>query len=136
MIPFIRLHSVDDNSPAIFAVDKILDAAICEYNDKGNYTTLDFMEGDNEFVVNESIDKMFALLKDSGFVRVHRKVDNTLAIFNIDGFIMAVVDEDGSNTIVLTNGIEIAVNETPEKIYNLVRDAYNVKHGIAVPEKK
>ena len=136
MIPFIRLHSVDDNSPAIFAVDKILDAAICEYEDRGNYTTLDFIEGDNEFAVNESIDKIFTLLKDSGFVRVHRKVDNTLAIFNIDGFIMATVDEDKTNTIVLTNGIEIAVNETPEKVYNLVRDAYNIKHGIVTPEKK
>ena len=134
MIPVIRLHSADDNSPAIFAVNKILDAAVCDYEDRGKYTTFDFMEGDDEYAVNESIDKIFALLKDSGFVRVHRKVDNTLAIFNIDGFVMAMVDEEDVNTVVLTNGVEIGVNETPEKIYNLVKEAYNLKNGVS-PEK-
>ena len=121
-IKFLKLHSADDNSVLIANSKEII--YINTDPDLGDKkTTIATYSDDEERAVNETPDKIYVHLENCGFVRCHRKSDNSVELFNIDYFIVCSTDEDGDTIVYLSNSIEMCVNETPERIYNAIIQA-------------
>ena len=121
-IKFLKLHSADDNS-VLIANSKEIIYINTDPDSEDKKTTIATYSDDEERVVNESPDKIYIHLENCGFVRCHRKADNTVELFNIDHFIVCSTDEDGDTIVYLSNSIEMCVNETPERIYNAIIQA-------------
>ena len=121
-IKFLKLHSADDNS-VLIANSKEIIYINTDPDTEDKKTTIATYSDDEERVVNESPDKIYVHLENYGFVRCHRKSDNSVELFNIDYFIVCSTDEDGDTIVYLSNSIEMCVNETPERIYNAIIQA-------------
>ena len=121
-IKFLKLHSADDNS-VLIANSKEIIYINTDPDSEDKKTTIATYSDDEERVVNETPDKIYAHLENYGFVRCHRKADNSVELFNINYFIVCSTDEDGDTIVYLSNSIEMCVNETPERIYNAIIQA-------------
>lgn len=121
-IKFLKLHSADDNSVLVVNSDEII-YVNTDPDSENKKTTIATYSDDEERAVNESPDKVYVHLENYGFVRCHRKSDNSVELFNINYFIVCSTDEEGDTVIYLSNSIEMCVNETPERIYNAVIQA-------------
>ena len=121
-IKFLKLHSADDNS-VLIANSKEIIYINTDPDSENKKTTIATYSDDEERVVNETPDKIYAHLENYGFVRCHRKADNSVELFNINYFIVCSTDEDGDTIVYLSNSIEMCVNETPERIYNAIIQA-------------
>lgn len=121
-IKFLKLHSADDNSVLVANSDEII-YVNTDPDSENKKTTIATYSDDEERAVNETPDKIYVHLENYGFVRCHRKSDNSVELFNINYFIVCSTDEEGDTVIYLSNSIEMCVNETPERIYNAVIQA-------------
>ncbi len=123
---YLRLHNADDNTVIIIPTDEII-YVNTKTDDSGEYTTIGMYSLESEVAVNETPDKIYNIVKKSGFVRCHRNTDNTVELFNKRFFIMSMIDSNDKVTVIrLENNIEMGVNETPEKIYNLLIEAKKI----------
>jgi len=123
---YLRLHNADDNTVIIIPTDEII-YVNTKTDDSGEYTTIGMCSLDSEVAVNETPDKIYNIVKKSGFVRCHRNTDNTVELFSKRYFIMSMIDSNDKVTVIrLENNIEMGVNETPEKIYNLLIEAKKI----------
>jgi hypothetical protein len=123
---YLRLHNADDNTVIIIPTDEII-YVNTKTDDSGEYTTIGMYSLESEVAVNETPDKIYNIVKKSGFVRCHRNTDNTVELFNKRYFVMSMIDSNDKVTVIrLENNIEMGVNETPEKIYNLLIEAKKI----------
>lgn len=123
---YLRLHNADDNTVIIIPTDEII-YVNTKTDDSGEYTTIGMYSLESEVAVNETPDKIYNIVKKSGFVRCHRNTDNTVELFNKRFFVMSMIDSNDKVTVIrLENNIEMGVNETPEKIYNLLIEAKKI----------
>ena len=123
---YLRLHNADDNTVIIIPTDEII-YVNTKTDDSGEYTTIGMYSLESEVAVNETPDKIYNIVKKSAFVRCHRNTDNTVELFNKRYFVMSMIDSNDKVTVIrLENNIEMGVNETPEKIYNLLIEAKKI----------
>jgi hypothetical protein len=123
---YLRLHNADDNTVIIIPTDEII-YVNTKTDDSGEYTTIGMYSLESEVAVNETPDKIYNIVKKSGFVRCHRNTDNTVELFNKRYFVVSMIDSNDKVTVIrLENNIEMGVNETPEKIYNLLIEAKKI----------
>lgn len=123
---YLRLHNADDNTVIIIPTVEII-YVNTKTDDSGEYTTIGMYSLESEVAVNETPDKIYNIVKKSGFVRCHRNTDNTVELFNKRYFVMSMIDSNDKVTVIrLENNIEMGVNETPEKIYNLLIEAKKI----------
>lgn len=52
-------------------------------------------------------------------------IDDTTLIINIESIEAVYIDEDGDTTIVTTNDNEYSCNETPEEVYQKIKETKN-----------
>lgn len=120
---FIRLHSAEGNHPAGINVSAFM-FALHDDESEATKVTYHMVDDTGEIVVNETPEKISTLV-GSSCIRVHLAEDNSVAIVNYNYIITILTD--GETTMLDLYGDELEVNETPEKIYNLITEAQNGK---------
>lgn len=129
---FIRLHSAEDNQPAIINTSAFM-YAMHDDESEGTKVTYHSVDDTDVIVVNESPEKISTLAGQS-CIRVHLSDDNSVAVLN-HNYILTVLT-DGETTTIDLYGDELEVNETPEKIYNLIVEAQNGKPATRARRKQ
>lgn len=120
---FIRLHSAEGNYPAGINVSAFM-FAFHDDESEATKVTYHMVDDTGEIVVNETPEKISTLV-GSSCIRVHLAEDNSVAVVNYNYIITILTD--GETTMLDLYGDELEVNETPEKIYNLITEAQNGK---------
>ena len=130
-VRFLKLHTAADNSPLIVRDNLIVSAYRSD-----NGTVINFYEGDmsSELNVKETPERIISMT-DEGFVKLHFRDDNKTVCINVD-YIKNVFNTEKSSggTQVNMLDLEFVVNETPEKVYNLLQRAVN--RDVQSPEAK
>lgn len=124
-IKFLKLHNADDNSIVVVPVNEIIYAYLVRDSD-GTYTEINLKSYEDDYVaVNESPEKLYNMLKSEGFVRCHRKTDNSTVIFNIQYLYLVIKSADGEVLIKMQQDADVSVNESSERIFNAIIEAKN-----------
>ena len=117
-IKFIKLHESENNTVVILAAKNIISAS---RNDRE--TTIGYIDGEDmssELVVNETPEKISTLV-DFKMIKLHNYDDNTVIMLNINYIKYIRRDEGSDGTTVEIFDNEFTVNETPEKIFNILQ---------------
>lgn len=112
----IKVHSADDNAVMVFNANSIM---AVEMN---SGTTVLYMIDSSEWSCNESPTKIYELASEFGLVKAHSKETNYICLFNANHlqYITRTNDVSAVNLRYNDEEIEISVNETPEKLYNII----------------
>lgn len=125
---FLKLHLKDDNSVAVINSEWFINS---QKNPDGS-TSITYRDDESltdKIDVNETSEKINALLPEAT-IRLHISDDNTVACVAID-YIRTVKRQDtGSSKRQVKSDTEVAlwddsitVNESPEKVFDLISDA-------------
>lgn len=117
---FLKLHEKAGNSVVVVNSDGF----VCSQKNSDGSTKVTYQEDDSlteNIDVNETSEKINSLLPDTT-IRLHIAEDNTVACVSID-YIRIVKRLKEKDTEVTIWDDTISVNESPEKVYDLIADA-------------
>lgn len=122
----VRLYSSEDNTVIVARASEIM---YVNEDPNGGGTKAYTVGDEQERGVNGTPDRLYArIFRNLGFVRVHRSSDNKPELFNPETFVAADREED-ETIVYLRNGCELAVNETPESVLNLLSASRRLLEG-------
>lgn len=127
---FIKVHNSDNNAVELYNVNFIMTV----------YVSSDVpcicLTDATEFYCNETPNRIFDWVKDSGFIKVHSRETNCICIVNVN-YIKNVYQNDYETIIAMeaNESIDVSVNETPEKIFNMI-EMFHQKPDQQKPEQK
>ena len=122
MEKFIKLHTAKGNRPIIIRADLVI------YAERGNKETCVQCDGNDgvsyEATVNESPEKIFEMAGER-YIKIHMIENNAVACLNVSYVDCVSDNNDRMVTTIEAFDWDLAVNETPEKIYNMLQKAVN-----------
>ena len=120
MEKFIKLHTAKGNRPIIIRTDLVIYA---ERENKG--TRVQYAGNDSissEVTVNESPEKIFEMAGER-YIKIHMIENNAVACLNVSYVDCVSENNDSTITTIEAFDWDLDVNETPEKIYNMLQKA-------------
>ena len=120
MEKFIKLHTANGNRPIIIRTDLVIYA---ERENKG--TRVQYAGNDSissEVTVNESPEKIFEMAGER-YIKIHMIENNAVACLNVSYVDCVSENNDSTITTIEAFDWDLDVNETPEKIYNMLQKA-------------
>ena len=120
MEKFIKLHTANGNRPIIIRTDLLIYA---ERGDKETCVQYAGKDGiSSEATVNESPEKIFEMAGER-YIKIHMFENNAVACLNVS--YVDCVSDNNDKMVTTINAFDwnLAVNETPEKIYNMLQKA-------------
>ena len=120
MEKFIKLHTAKGNRPIIIRGDLVIYA---ERGDKETCVQYAAKDGiSSEAKVNESPEKIFEMAGER-YIKIHMIENNAVACLNVSYVDCISDNNDRMVTTIEAFDWELTVNETPEKIYNMLQKA-------------
>jgi hypothetical protein len=120
MEKFIKLHTAKGNRPIIIRGDLVIYA---ERGDKETCVQYAGKDGiSSEAKVNESPEKIFEMAGER-YIKIHMIENNAVACLNVSYVDCISDNNDRMVTTIEAFDWELTVNETPEKIYNMLQKA-------------
>ena len=120
MEKFIKLHTANGNRPIIIRGDLVIYA---ERGDKETCVQYAGKDGiSSEAKVNESPEKIFEMAGER-YIKIHMIENNAVACLNVSYVDCISDNNDRMVTTIEAFDWELTVNETPEKIYNMLQKA-------------
>ena len=120
MEKFIKLHTAKGNRPIIIRGDLVIYA---ERGDKETCVQYAGKDGiSSEVKVNESPEKIFEMAGER-YIKIHMIENNAVACLNVSYVDCISDNNDRMVTTIEAFDWELTVNETPEKIYNMLQKA-------------
>ena len=120
MEKFIKLHTAKGNRPIIIRGDLVIYA---ERGDKETCVQYAGKDGiSSEAKVNESPEKIFEMAGER-YIKIHMIENNAVACLNVSYVDCISGNNDRMVTTIEAFDWELTVNETPEKIYNMLQKA-------------
>jgi hypothetical protein len=120
MEKFIKLHTAKGNRPIIIRGDLVIYA---ERGDKETCVQYAGKDGiSSEAKVNESPEKIFEMACER-YIKIHMIENNAVACLNVSYVDCISDNNDRMVTTIEAFDWELTVNETPEKIYNMLQKA-------------
>ena len=120
MEKFIKLHTAKGNRPIIIRADLLIYA---ERGDKETCVQYAGKDGiSSEAIVNESPEKIFEMAGER-YIKIHMIENNAVACLNVSYVDCVSDNNDRMVTTIEAFDWDLAVNETPEKIYNMLQKA-------------
>ena len=120
MEKFIKLHTANGNRPIIIRTDLVIYA---ERENKGTRVQYAGNDGiSSEVTVNESPEKIFEMAGER-YIKIHMIENNAVACLNVSYVDCVSENNDSMITTIEAFDWDLAVNETPEKIYNMLQKA-------------
>ena len=120
MEKFIKLHTAKGNRPLIIRGDLVIYA---ERGDKETCVQYAGKDGiSSEAKVNESPEKIFEMASER-YIKIHMIENNAVACLNVSYVDCISDNNDRMVTTIEAFDWELTVNETPEKIYNMLQKA-------------
>lgn len=134
LLNFLKLHDADDNSIIIVNQTLITLIHISVINNKKNTIIYINNEDINNITVNESPERVYNMIiensedpsKNTDILRLHDADNNSVILVNrnLITLLQAQESEDGKKyTMIFINNTDInniTVNETPDKIYQML----------------
>lgn len=121
---FLLVHDSETNDVMLFNSERI---AAVYINQEDELPTVCLSDG-TEFTCNETPNRIYETIGEWGFLRLHSREGNWICLVNMQ-YVMSVY-RNGDETLVSIKSddeeIEISVNEKPERIYNLIKDANGI----------
>ena len=117
---FLKLHTREDNSVVVINSKWFINS---RKNADGS-TKITYCEDESlteSMDINETSEKINALLPDTT-IRLHIAEDNTVACVAIDSICIIRRPKENDTEVTLWDD-SISVNESPEKVYDLISDA-------------
>ena len=123
MEKFIKLHTAKGNCPIIIRADLVIYA---ERGNKETYVQYAGKDGmSSEATVNESPEKIFEIAGER-YIKIHMIENNAVACLNVSYIACVSYNNDGMVTTIEIFDCDLDVNETPEKIYNMLQKAVKI----------
>jgi hypothetical protein len=120
MEKFIKLHTAKGNRPIIIRGDLVIYA---ERGDKETCVQYAGKDGiSSEAKVNEFPEKIFEMAGER-YIKIHMIENNAVACLNVSYVDCISDNNDRMVTTIEAFDWELTVNETPEKIYNMLQKA-------------
>ena len=135
LLNFLKLHDADDNSIIIVNQTLITLIHISVINNKKNTVIYINNEDINNITVNESPERVYSMIMENSedpsknntdILRLHDADNNSVILVNrnLITLLQAQESEDGKKyTMIFINNTDInniTVNETPDKIYQML----------------
>ena len=120
MEKFIKLHTAKGNRPIIIRGDLVIYAERLDKETCVQYAGKDGIS--SEAKVNESPEKIFEMA-DERYIKIHMIENNAVACLNVSYVDCISDNNDRMVTTIEAFDWELTVNETPEKIYNMLQKA-------------
>lgn len=122
MEKFIKLHTANGNRPIIIRTDLVIYAERENKETRVQYAGNDGIS--SEVTVNESPEKIFEMAGER-YIKIHMIENNAVACLNVSYVDCVSENNDSMITTIEAFDWDLAVNETPEKIYNMLQKAVN-----------
>ena len=120
MEKFIKLHTAKGNRPIIIRGDLVIYAERGDKETCVQYAGKDWIS--SEAKVNESPEKIFEMAGER-YIKIHMIENNAVACLNVSYVDCISDNNDRMVTTIEAFDWELTVNETPEKIYNMLQKA-------------
>ena len=120
MEKFIKLHTAKGNRPIIIRTDLVIYAERENKETRVQYAGNDGIS--SEVTVNESPEKIFEMAGER-YIKIHTIENNTVVCLNVSYVDCVSDNNDEMVTTIEAFDWDLYVNETPEKIYNMLQKA-------------
>lgn len=117
---FIKVHNSDTNEVELYNIEKIM---TIYFNNDIEVPCICLTDG-SEYYCNETPNRIYEWIKNDGFIRGHSFDSNKICLINLR-FIMSVYRNKTETLVSMKSSdeeIEISLNETPERLYNLIEE--------------